>query len=390
MSSFKINFTKSVIEKLIAPESGKRDYYYDLKESGLVLQLTSSGAKSFYLYRKINGRPERVLLGKFPDLSIEQVRKKAVVEKANIVMGKNPQDNKRKIRHEITFKEMFDEYMQRYSRPHKKTWRSDEQEVNRFLKHWFHRKISSITTNEIRKLHEQIYKDSGLYQANRLFERVRAMYNKIIEWGWDGNNPTNGIKKYKEKSRDRFLQPDELRKFIDAIESEENPTARDIFKVMLFTGARKTNVLMMRWEQVDFEYEVWRIPESKNGEPLVLPLSHNVVELLFYRKPNNTIKNPWVFPGIGKEGYYNDPKKAWNRIKQRAGIQDIRMHDLRRTMGSYQAISGASLPVIGKSLGHKSAQATQIYSRLFMDPVRQSVEKANKLIMELGSESNEN
>jgi hypothetical protein len=103
----------------------------------------------------------------------------------------------------------------------------DEREVNKFLSHWFNRKASSISKHEIQRIQEKIRDENGLYQSNRLFERIRAIYNKNIEWGWEGINPTTGIKKYKEKSMDRFIQPDELPRFFKALEEEENLTARD-------------------------------------------------------------------------------------------------------------------------------------------------------------------
>ncbi|PIP88751.1 MAG: recombinase XerD [Bdellovibrionales bacterium CG22_combo_CG10-13_8_21_14_all_38_13] len=385
MPSFRINFTKAELDKAKLPEQGKRNYYYDLKESGLMMQVTAKGAKSFYLYRKIEGKPERVLLGKYPDISIERARKKAAIEKGEIAEGNNPQEKKRAIKAEITFKEMFEQYMERYSKIHKKSWKYDEREIKKYLKHWFSRRISTIKNHEVRKLHETIHNENGLYQANRILERVRSLYNKAIEWGWQGENPALGIKKFREKSRDRFIQPDEMKKFMEAVENEQNQTARDLFKMLLFTGARKTNTLMMRWEEISFEYRAWRIPETKNGDPVIIPLIPAAIEILERRKRENTKNSPWVFQGDGEAGYYNDPKKAWSRVRKASGLTDLRMHDLRRTMGSYQAITGASLPVIGRSLGHKSQQATQVYAHLYMDPVRESVEKASAAMFEMGS-----
>ncbi len=85
--------------------------------------------------------------------------------------------------------------MERYSKLHKKSWKYDEREINNFLPHWFNRKISSITKQEIKTLHDNIGNNNGIYQANRLLERIRAIYNKVLKWGWSGNNPTLGIKK---------------------------------------------------------------------------------------------------------------------------------------------------------------------------------------------------
>ncbi len=378
----KLNFTKAALLKAPAPLKGKLNYYKDTREPGLELIASSGGSKTFYLYRKINGKAERIKLGRFPDMSVENARKAAQRNKGLIASGINPNEERRRIRDEHSFKELFKEYMERYSKVHKKSWLYDEREVNKHLSHWFKRKISSITKDEVSRLHAKIGKDSGIYQANRILERIRGIFNKAIEWGWHGQNPATGIKKFKEQSRDRFLSSEEMPRFFKALEQEENKTARDFFKVLLLTGVRKSNALTMRWEQVCFKEKTWRIPETKNGDPLTIPLNDYIVDLLKDRMEislNDPLKksgNPWVFKGDGKAGHLNDPKKAWRRILKNADLKDLRMHDLRRTFGSWQAALGANGYIIGKSLGHKSQQATAIYARLNLDPVRASTNKA--------------
>ena len=378
MASHKLNFTKAALLKAPAPTKGKRDYYYDLKEQGLQMAVTPGGSKSFYLYKRVDGRPERILLGRFPDLSVENARKMAAEAKGKIAGGKNPQKERRAIRAEMTFAALFDDYMTKYSRVHKRSWRYDEREVNKFLSHWFKRKISSIDRAEVERLHAKIGKENGTTQANRLLERIRSIFNKAIDWGWEGTNHAAGIKKYKEKSRDRFLLPDELPRFFEALANEPNKTARDFFMVSLLTGARKSNVLAMRWKDINFNAATWRIEETKNGEAQTVHLPSQAVELLKARKLDSD--SSWVFPGNGKSGHLADPKKAWARILSEAGIDDLRIHDLRRTLGSYQAATGANGYIIGKSLGHKSQQSTAIYARLNLDPVRESVNKATDVM----------
>lgn len=376
MASYTINFTKKILDGITLPDEGRRDYYYDEKETGLILDVTSKGKKGFYLYKRIHGRPERVHLGAYPDLSIEQARLAAQRAKGKIAEGKNPQAEKRAIRGEMTFKDLFDQYMKNYSKRFKRSWQFDEREVNKFLSNWFNRKISSITKDEIYRLHLKTCNENGLYQANRILERIRAIFNKAIEWGWDGKNPSEGIKKFKEKSRERFITGQELPRFFASLEQEENHTARDFFKIALLTGARKGNVLQMRWEHLDLDSAIWHIPETKNGEPHKVALSAQAVLILKERRLKS--ESEWVFEGNGKQGYFNDPKKAWARVIGRADITDLRIHDLRRTLGSWQAATGASGFIIGKTLGHKSPLSTQVYARLDLDPVRVSLEKATE------------
>jgi len=379
----KQNFTKSFIESLEPALSGKRDYYKDSKVNFLEVMVTDKGSKSFKVTRKKDGKIIRVTLGQYPDLSIENARKKAYEVNSEIANGINPNQKKNELKQEITFHELFNEFMERYSKKSKKSWKHDEREITKFCSEWFKRKISSITNNEVRLLHERVKNDNGLYQANRILERIRAMYNKAIEWGYGGKNPTQNIKKYKETSRERFIQPDELPRFFEALETELNLTAKDYFYIALYTGARKSNLLAMKWDQVNLVTKEWRIPETKNGEPVRLPLAEEAVIILEARKTtalNDNIKSDWVFPSHGSSGHFAEPKSSWKRILARAKISDLRIHDIRRTLGSYQAISGASLQIIGKSLGHKTGQATEIYSRINLDPVRASISKALELI----------
>lgn len=374
VASKEINFTKGELERAKPAAKGGRDYYYDTREKGLLLAVTSTGTKTFYLYKRIDGKPERLMLGRFPDLSVENARKKAAAAKGQVAMGENPQKARHAIRDEMTFSALFDDYMKKYSKVHKRSWAYDEREVNKFLRHWFKRKISSIEKPEVVRLHAKIGKENGPYQANRILERIRSIFNKAIDWGWQGTNPAVGIKKFRETSRDRFLQPDELPRFFEALANEPNETARDFFMISLLTGARKSNTLAMQWEEINFHTATWRIAETKNGEAQTVHLPEQAMAILKERKIHS--QSPWVFPSDRTDSHLADPKKAWERVLQDAGIKDLRIHDLRRTLGSYQAATGANGYIIGKSLGHKSQQSTAIYARLNLDPVRESVNKA--------------
>ena len=387
MSNNEIIFTKQALNNISTPAKGKIIYKRDSKEKGLVLCKTHTGKISFYLRKMVNGRDGRILIGYYPEISIENARKKALSLKGNIAEGQNPQEEKKEFKQEATFKTLFEEYMEKYSKKHKRSWKYDEREVNKFLPHWFARKISTITNQEVRNLHEKVRSENGLYQANRILERIRAIYNKAIEWGYKNENPTNGIKKFKEQSRDRFIQPDELPKFFESLDQEENHLSRDYIYISLYTGARKSNVLAMRWEEINFTMKRWQIPKTKNGDSLTIHLPELAIEVLEKRKEENEkldlqdFQKEWVFPSFtSKSGHLEEPKKSWKKVLERAGIKDLRLHDIRRTLGSYQAISGASLQVIGKSLGHKSSMATEVYARMNLDPIKQSVDKAIELM----------
>ena len=168
-------------------------------------------------------------------------------------------------------------------------------------------------------------------------------------------------------------------KILEALAAEENDTMRDYFLLSLLTGARRSNVLAMEWTDINFERAEWRIKETKNGTPQVVTLSPEAMDVLRNRKPEEIVK--FVFPGAGSTGHLTEPKKGWKRILTHAGISDLRIHDLRRTLGSWQAKTGASLAIIGKSLNHKNQNTTAIYARLDLDPVRDSVNTATNAMM---------
>ena len=422
-----VRFTKSVLDNLNAPLKG-RAYYHDEKEDGLSAYLTSKGTLTFYTRKRIQGRDVRMTIGEYPAISIEQARKKAQELKGLVASGKDPYEEKRRAKAmDKTFGELFEEYMDRYSKKHKRSWKYDEREVERFLSHWLPRKLSSIHKAEVQLLHEKIHDKNGLYQANRILERIRTIFNKAIEWGWEGVNPALGIKKYRETARDRFIQPAEMPCLIKSLEEEQNTTAKDYFWMLLLTGVRRTNTLMMRWEDISWERGEWRIPVTKNGDPVIVPLVDRAIAILKERKAK--YNSEWVFPSLEDDSkHLVNFKRAWKRTLQKAtiyywnlddkfsklirendldasgyeevdyvfqhlqkkakakknnlsvGLMDLHIHDIRRTFGSYQAITGASLQIIGKSLGHKSPQSTQIYARLNLDPVRASIEKATQVM----------
>ena len=218
-----------------------------------------------------------------------------------------------------------------------------------------------------------------------VLELLRTLYNRAKEvMGFECPNPCAAVRAFKEEQRDRFLQAEELRPFFEAVNQEE-PTYRDFFMVALLTGARRSNVQEMQWDDVHWQAQIWRIPETKAGVPVVIPLSEPAMEILKRRyADHNGSPCPWVFPAPSRTGHLMDPRKAWLRVPKRSGLSNLRMHDLRRSLGSWQAITGASLPIIGKSLGHTDQSATAIYARLTVDPVRASVDKATVAMIEAG------
>ena len=359
--------------------------YHDTETAGFKLRLSRGGAYTFFINRKINGKAERIKIGNFPAMTVEQARIEANKINGLISQGQNPNDGIRADRAELTVQDLFNEYLETHAKPHKKSWESDESNYRNHISLWANRKLSHITTKDVKALHAKIGKNNGKYQANRVLALLKVMFNKATDWGmFDLANPAQRITQFKEVSRERFLQPDELKSFFESVVAEKNETIRDYILISLLTGARRSNVLSMQWDEISFERAEWRIPETKNGTSHTLPITVQAMQILKQRKESQD--SSFVFPGTGKSGHLVEPKKGWIRIKERAGIKDLRLHDLRRSLGSWQATTGASLSIIGKTLAHKNVNTTAIYARLNTDPVRESMEKATSAMMSAGKQ----
>lgn len=384
MAKREANFTKAVIDAEPIPETG-RAYLYDMREAGLVLVTFSTGRKVFQLYKKHNGRPVRIGLGTWPETTVEQARRGAREAKVKLAAGENPNDTLRQARQEMTFGDLFAMYMERHAKTAKRTWLEDQREYDLHLARQIGgRRLSEITRANIAEIHAKRGQEAPT-RANRLLALLSSVFGRAIEWGlWEQANPCAGIRHFQEQARDRFLNGDELRRLFAALKEEPNEIVRDFFSVSLFTGARRGNILEMKWVDIDLDAATWRIPHTKNGTPQTVTLVPAVVDILKTRLEQarqEKVISPYVFPGTGKTGHLVEPKSAWKRICARAGIENARIHDLRRTFGSWQAITGASLPIIGKSLNHKNQSTTAIYARLDLDPVRVAVERAAEAML---------
>ncbi|MGL3710524.1 tyrosine-type recombinase/integrase [Leptospirillum ferriphilum] len=370
------SFTKTSIERLTP--TGKRERYRDTEKPGLYLDVSPSGKKTFYWCRRLDRKVEWVRIGTYPAVFPETARKRVDDLNTQAALGINPAQEKRKKREAQTFGEIFDAWLYESRDRGKKSWGQDEKRYKRHGQPFAKIPPAELTRDEIKRLHMKIKEKSGLYEANRTLALLRAVLAwGIREYGWEFPNPAQGIRMFREEKRDRWLQPHEMQMFFWAVREEENPHIRDFVITALLTGARKANVLSMAWKDLDLDEGRWRIPETKAGEPQVIPLHPQLVELLRERK--KFVESPFfVFPSgpQGTKGHMVEPKAGWKRILERAGLKDLRIHDLRRTLGSWLATQGESLPLIGKALGHKSTGSTAVYSRLALDPVRAAMTKA--------------
>jgi integrase len=395
MAKNELNFSQERIKALTLPEQGQRHEIYDTQVPGLMLRVYSSGKKIFYYYRWIKGagKPERITLGQYPAIKVEQVRGKASEYNALVEKKENPNDPIKKQKTELTLMELFENFLickrnKQGEHLAEKTKLEYNKIFNGYLSSWSNRKISKITSQEVIALHMKIGQNHR-HMANRIKALLSSMYNFATkDKSISIKNPAAEIQNYPEDERDRFLHNDEIPEFFKALEQEPSLTMHHYFLVSLFTGVRKKDVLSMRWDQINLGRREWKIITKGNSRQTVT-LSPEVCDILEDRQELPE-KSEWVFPGNSKSGHLVEPKKAWKNLLDRAKLKDLRIHDLRRTLGSWQAINGSSLQVIGKSLNHKSLKSTAIYARVDLDPVRESVNRATAAIVNASQKKQSN
>lgn len=365
-------FTKAAIEALEPPKQG-RVLVHDTKVRGLAMRVTPAGAKSAYVYRKHHGRPLKVFICKWPDLTIEQIRKQAEAINARLAKGENPSGDRRAARKVHTLGELWDWWLENHAKPHKRSWPMDEWQWERFLKtSWAPKRLTDISPADLQALHAKIGRDVGHIPANRLRSLLHSLFEVAKkDLGFAGDNPVKAVKRFDEQPRERYLGPDELPKLLAALDAEPNEMLADFFRLALYTGGRRGNLQSARWEEFDLRVNSWTIPaeKAKAKKPIRIPLAAEALAVLIRRKAA-TKGSPWVFPSRGKAGHLTEPKGAWKRICAAAGLTNVRLHDLRHTTASWMVAGGASLYVVGKVLGHANQKSTQRYAHLELNDLR--------------------
>jgi integrase len=377
----RVRLTKRTIDALPVPASG-RAVVFDQDVRGFYLETTPSGARSFYLYRKVNGRPRRVRLGGYPDLTPEAARKLIPRLAGDIAEGRDPNAERRRRRTpdqtDPTLGAVFDHTLEQHWKPNCRTWKEQERLFEKHTAGWKTRRLSEVSKVSVLEMHRRIGKENGPYVANRWRGVLHRLFEVAAEdFDFAGVNPVKRVKPFGEEERERFVTPEELPRLFDAIDAAEDVRIADFLRLALLTGARKGAILRMRFADVDLGRSVWTIPpsDSKNKHSVHVPLVPEAVDVIRSRLVASN-GHEYVFPGRGGVGHWTDPKKPLGKVFAAAGFKDVRLHDLRRTFGSWQAAHGSSELLIGKSLGHRNTRSTAVYTRLTLDPVRESVERA--------------
>jgi len=372
------------IKRLPIPEKGSK-IHFDDEVKGFGIRITAKGAKAFVLSYRIYGRLRRYTIGRTTEWSSEAARDEAIGLRKGIAKGCDPLQEKETRIASPTVKDLSIDYMSKHATAHKRasSQKTDQQLLdNHILPKLGRLKVLAVSYSDIERLHQSM--QAKPYSANRVLALLHKMFSLAIKWQWCDKNPVKGIQRFPEAKRERYLSPAELEKLVDTLNEypkfttlagESRTDARkqqsaNIIKLLLLTGARKSEVLLSTWDMFDLKAGVWIKPSSHTKQKKIhrVPLSEPAIDLL------TTIKNDsrYVFPGTSPDTPQLDVKGAWREISKKAGISDVRLHDLRHTYASLLVSKGLSLPIIGQLLGHTQPGTTARYAHLYDDALREA------------------
>ena len=352
----------------IATDRKRWTWLGDDEVSGFGVKLYANGRRVFALrYRTRAGRHRMLTLGALGELTVQRARDMAREAKVRVLGGGDPQAERQ--RHAVSFATVGDlmrRWIDDYAKAHRRRWTEDERRVERRIIPVLGRiRLDDLTPEILASWHRKIGKEARV-EANRCIETVRAA------WRWAAgeglipsslDDPTGRVKRYRERGRDRWLRKAEVARLMAAVEQEEDPYVRAAVPLFILTGLRKRELLSATWANVDLDRAEIRIPETKSGGAQVRLLPAPAVSIL--RGLPRMAESPYVFPSPPNPAKpRGDFKKPWKRIRKRADLEDINLHDLRRTAGSHMAQVGVPLQVIGEVLGHSHPGVTKLYARL--------------------------
>lgn len=373
----KVQLTHKRVQQATCPEGKGKVDLFDTGCKGLLLEVRASGGKTWYVrYINARGQVRQYRLGDARDLNLRQARTLADKVRAQVAMGEDPAELKAEQKKVMTFAKFIERHYLPHIRSYKRSWETDVSLLkNHLLPYWGKLPLDAIDKQRVISrihAHRANHKPGS---TNRILILVRYIFNLAIRWEIAGvdKNPSEGIPLYPENNRlERFITPDETKRLFEALEQSRSKMLKYIVPMLLLTGARRNEVLNAKWEDFDFEKRIWRIEKNKSGKPRYVPLGDAVIKLL--RCVPRLEGNPWVFPNPDTGKPYVHIFYAWDVTRKRAGLPELRIHDLRHSFASFLVNGGRSLYEVQKILGHTQVRTTQRYAHLSQNTL---VEAAN-------------
>lgn len=348
-------------------QTGRKLDLFDSQRRGLLLEVRSTGGKTYFArYTNERGRERHIKIGPADIITLAQARRKATRILAKVILGEDLQQKRHELRQAPRFDEFVETTFVPFLRASKRSWQTDET----MLRCHIAPRLGSLFLDEIEARHVglvlEAMKAAGYATGtlNRALIVIRHALRLARKWGKlpaEASNPTAAFRCAPDVQRQTFLSTDEIGRLQEALDEEAiNPNAANAIRLLLLTGARRNEVLQARWANIDFANRILRVPYSKSGRARVVILNDSAMELL-RGLPRH---NEYLF-ALEKTG--KPPASLffpWDRVRKRAGLSGVRLHDLRHTFASVLVNNGVSLYVVQKLLGHAHAKATQRYAHL--------------------------
>jgi integrase len=362
-----IKITKRFVESLEA--NGKDTDYFDDTLQGFGVRARTSGRKVYFVRHRTRLAQRRVTIGLHGPWTTEAARVEAQRLLGEFAAGNDPAAEKAKEKALATIAELGERFITHYIPHHLKTSTQGEytRAINLFITPQIGKlKIVEVLRSDVATFHHSMRKIP--YQANRVIGVLSVMLAQAELWGLrpEGYNPCRGIKKFKEEKRERFLSLLELKKLGETLEAiqSKSPYVAHFFRLLILTGCRLGEIQTLKWDYVDFDGSILRLPDSKTGRKTIY-LGASAIEEL--NRIPRLAGNPYVICGSIEGRFLADVQGPWELVRKAAGIEDVRIHDLRHTFASRAVALGQGLPTIGKLLGHTQTQTTARYAHLAAD-----------------------
>lgn len=363
----KTALTATTVASFCCPEGVRKIDLFDTKTKGLMLEVRKRG-KTFYLrYRSERGITRQMRLADARDVTLSQARQLADRARNQIAMGEDPAEARAARRQVPTLAEFIKQDFLPHIQTYKRSWRSDVSLLNNhLLPAMGHQYLDAITRRDVQRLissRREMGKAPGT--CDRMLILTRYIFSLAIKWKVSGvkENPAKEVDLLKvDNKRERFLSEAEVRRLYTALMGSEHPMLRFIVPMLLLTGARKREVLDARWQDFDSENRMWRIPVTKSGRPRTVPMSDGVLAILDALPRDQACG--YVFANPETKRPYVSIHKAWDAVRTRAGLRDVRMHDLRHSFASFLINGGRTIYEVQHLLGHTQVKTTERYAHL--------------------------
>ncbi len=379
----RVHFSPSFVKTASCPSGCRKVDFFDSAQRGFMLEVRCSGGKTFYQrYTDARGRERQFKIGPADVLRLSVARRKARTVLAEALVGVDPQVRRAELRAIPTLAELVRDRYLPHVKSYKRSWQTDETILRvHILPALGSEFVDQVRGEPIAAL-VRTMRDRGYASGttNRVVIVLRHIFNLARKWRVPGagENPTAGINLAPDVNRERFLTAEEAQRLIASIEADENEVARKAIMLLLLTGARRNEITHAKWEHVDWERKTLLVPLSKSGKPRGIALNAQAMALLRAIAPRED--SPYIFPAPTTNRPSPSLYFPWHRIRVRAGLADLRLHDLRHSFASFLVNNGVSLYVVQGLLGHAHARFTQRYAHLTADTLLEAAETVSGVI----------